>query len=69
MDVSMAVLEGDEATRRVKAHLPRTPAIALSMHDDPQIAERMHRAGAESYVLKTAPAEGVPVALRIKETP
>ena len=57
MDVSMPVIDGDEATRQIKTHLPQTRVIALSMYDEPEKMERMHRAGAESYVLKTAPSE------------
>ncbi len=57
MDVSMPLMSGDEATRQIKEHLPNTRVVALSMSADPDAAERMHRAGAEAYVLKTAPSE------------
>ena len=39
MDVSMPLIEGDEATRQIKAHLPRTRVIALSMYDESEKME------------------------------
>jgi DNA-binding NarL/FixJ family response regulator len=32
MDVSMPLINGDEATRQIKKHLPNTRVIALSMY-------------------------------------
>ncbi len=57
MDVSMPVMGGDEATRRIKQDLPHTRIVALSMFDESAVRERMYRAGAEGYVLKTAASE------------
>jgi len=57
MDVSMPLMDGDEATRQIKQQLPKTRVVALSMFDEPETIERMHAAGAEAYVLKTAPSE------------
>lgn len=67
MDVSMPVMAGDEATRRIKQHLPRTRVIALSMFDDARVADRMRRAGAAAYLLKTAPAQELLAAIRGRE--
>jgi CheY-like chemotaxis protein len=64
MDVSMPLMNGDEATRQTKMHLPETRVIALSMHAEEGMMERMRRAGADSYVLKTAPAEELLAAIR-----
>ncbi len=47
---------------------PQTRVIAFSMHDEPETIERMRRAGAERYVLKTAPSEELLVAVRGEET-
>jgi DNA-binding NarL/FixJ family response regulator len=57
MDVSMPIVSGDEATERIKARLPQTRVVALSMYEEADMIDRMRRAGAESYVLKTAPSE------------
>ncbi|MEN6338246.1 MAG: PAS domain S-box protein [Phycisphaerales bacterium] len=57
MDVAMPLIQGDGATRQIKIHLPDVRVIALSMYDEPETIERMRQAGAEAYVLKTAPSE------------
>jgi len=64
MDAAMPVMAGDEATRQIKLHLPKTRIVALSMFDEAQVAERMRKAGAEAYLLKTAPSEELLAAVR-----
>jgi DNA-binding NarL/FixJ family response regulator len=68
MDVSLPLISGDEATRQIKAHLPETRVIALSMYNEPETEDRMRRAGAEHYVLKTAPSEELLAAIRGRES-
>jgi CheY-like chemotaxis protein len=68
MDVAMPVMAGDEATRQIKQRLPHIRVIALSMFDDARVADRMRRAGAAAYLLKTAPAEELLAAIRGRET-
>ena len=60
----MPLIEGGEATRQIKTHLPHTRVIALSMYDDPEKVETMHRVGAERYLLKTAPTKELVAAIR-----
>jgi PAS domain S-box-containing protein len=66
MDVSMPLINGDEATRQIKRQLPKTRVVALSMFEDAETVERMRAAGAEAYVLKTAPSEDLLAAIRGK---
>jgi PAS domain S-box-containing protein len=66
MDVAMPLINGDEATRQILRHLPQTRIVALSMYDEAGAIERMNRAGAESYVLKTAPSDELLAAVRGK---
>jgi PAS domain S-box-containing protein len=54
MDISMPVMDGIEATRRIKAEFPYVRVIGLSMHMDEQSAKSMQYAGAENYLVKTA---------------
>ncbi|KJS31593.1 MAG: hypothetical protein VR64_10640 [Desulfatitalea sp. BRH_c12] len=54
MDVSMPVMDGIEATRRIKAEVPDVRVIGLSMYEDDQLARTMHLAGAETFVSKSA---------------
>jgi CheY-like chemotaxis protein len=67
MDVAMPLMNGDEAARQIRRHLPGTRIVALSMYEEAGAVERMHRAGAESYILKTAPSEELLAAVRGKE--
>jgi CheY-like chemotaxis protein len=68
MDVSMPLMDGYEATRQIKANLPQIRVIGLSMYNEPEAMENMQRAGAEGYVLKTAPFDEL-VAIIRGETP
>ncbi len=67
MDVSMPLIDGDVATRQIKEHLPQTRIIALSNYNEPEMIQKMYRAGAEGYVLKTASAEELLGAIRGQE--
>jgi PAS domain S-box-containing protein len=69
MDVAMPLINGDDATRQIKMHLPQARVIALSMYEEPDMLEKMRRAGAEGYILKTAPAEELLAAIRGKAHP
>lgn len=64
MDVSMPLMNGDEATKQIKMLNPETRIIALSMFEDNEMVQKMFRAGAESYVLKTAPSAALLAAIR-----
>jgi len=64
MDVAMPLINGDDATRQIKLHLPQTRVIALSMYEEPDLIEKMRLAGAESYLLKTAPSDRLVAAIR-----
>jgi len=69
MDVSMPLMNGDEATRQIKKLNPDMRVIALSMFEDSEMIQKMYRAGAESYVLKTAPSATLLAAIRDKRSP
>ncbi len=64
MDVAMPLMDGYEATRQIKANLPEIRVVALSMYNEPEAMENMKRAGAEGYVLKTAPFDELLAAIR-----
>jgi DNA-binding NarL/FixJ family response regulator len=57
LDVSMPELNGLEAALRIKAALPSTQLIFLTMHTGPQYLRRAFDAGARGYVLKTGLVE------------
>lgn len=54
MDVSMAGMNGIEATRRIVEQDPRVRVIGLSIHADRRYVERMFKAGARGYLVKVA---------------
>ena len=57
VDISMPLLNGIEAVRRLKKVSPRCKIVVLSMHEDVQIAAESLRAGASGYVLKHSAAD------------
>ena len=69
MDVAMPLMAGDEAARQIKLHLPDTRVVALSMHEEADMAEAMRRAGAEAYLLKTTPSDQLLAAIRGRPGP
>ncbi len=52
MDISMPILNGIEAARRITSELPRTAVIVLSVHSDEAYILRALKAGARGYLLK-----------------
>ncbi len=52
MDVSMPRMTGLQAARQIRAHLPETQVLALSMHDDERYVFDALKCGASGYVLK-----------------
>lgn len=52
MDLSMPVLDGIEATRRIVGELPDTRVLVLTMHEDPSRTRAAISAGASGYLTK-----------------
>jgi DNA-binding NarL/FixJ family response regulator len=52
MDVSMPIMDGIEATRRIIAKMPGMKILALSMYADVVSNSGMMRAGAQGYLVK-----------------
>jgi DNA-binding NarL/FixJ family response regulator len=64
MDVRMPVMDGLEATRKIKAEMPKTSVMMVTMHENPDYLFEAVRAGAAGYVLKDASGERLLSAVR-----
>lgn len=52
LDMSMPGLSGEDLIARVHTHHAKLPILVLSMHNEPQIAQRALKAGAGGYLTK-----------------
>jgi DNA-binding NarL/FixJ family response regulator len=52
MDVTMPLLSGLEATRRIRKALPECEVLILTMHESEQLIREVLAAGARGYLLK-----------------
>jgi DNA-binding NarL/FixJ family response regulator len=57
MDLRMKVVDGIEATRRLRARADAPPVLVLTTFDDDELLSGALRAGAAGFQLKDAPAE------------
>src|ERR687897_325143 len=64
MDVRMPVMDGLEATKKIKQEMPRTSVIMVTMHENPDYLFEAIKAGAAGYVLKDASGERLLGAVR-----
>ncbi len=64
MDITMPVMNGLEATRRIHKESPNTRVLALTQHEDSEYILSMLRAGAKGYVSKTATGAELVSAIR-----
>ncbi|MGH9008230.1 MAG: response regulator [Acidimicrobiia bacterium] len=59
MDVTMPVLDGIEATRRLRNSCPEARVVILTMHGEEETVARALRAGALAYLLKDCSTDQV----------
>jgi two-component system, NarL family, response regulator LiaR len=64
MDVRMPVMDGLEATRRIKDEMPQVSVMMVTMHENPDYLFEAVKAGAAGYVLKDASGERLLGAVR-----
>jgi DNA-binding NarL/FixJ family response regulator len=54
MDCALPGLSGIDATRRIRAKMPDTTVVMLSMHSEDTLVRQALEAGARGYILKSA---------------
>lgn len=64
MDVSMPEMDGVEACRQVRAAVPETKVVMLTMHADQEVLANAIRAGACGYLVKDCSTEEIAGAVR-----
>jgi DNA-binding NarL/FixJ family response regulator len=64
MDVRMPVMDGLQATRKIKQEMPKTSVMMVTMHENPDYLFEAVKAGAAGYVLKDASGESLLSAVR-----
>ncbi len=67
LDVAMPRMTGLQAAREIRAHVPGTAVLILSMHDDERYLFEALRAGASGYVLKREADQDLVAAIRAIE--
>jgi DNA-binding NarL/FixJ family response regulator len=65
MDVSMPLLDGVEATRRISRAAPGAQVVMLTMHADGDVMARAIQAGAVGYLVKDCSIDDVVSAVRL----
>ena len=53
LDYSMPLLNGTEATRQIRAGLPKTEVLIFTMHCNETLIQELLQAGARGYLLKS----------------
>jgi DNA-binding NarL/FixJ family response regulator len=59
MDLEMPVLNGFIATQCIKSLYPSIFIIILTIHDDPATRQKAAQAGADAFIEKSAPPDGL----------
>jgi two-component system, NarL family, response regulator LiaR len=59
MDIRMPIMDGVEATKIIKKRWPKIHIVMLTTFKDSELIKEALLAGAEGYLLKSTPADGI----------
>ena len=57
LDYRLPLIDGIEATRQIRRHVPKVEVLIFTMHDDEELLRELLVAGARGYVLKSDAAQ------------
>jgi DNA-binding NarL/FixJ family response regulator len=57
LDISMPIMNGIEAARKIRNLAPATRIVLYSMHSSAQLIEQAKQAGADAFLMKGTPAK------------
>jgi DNA-binding NarL/FixJ family response regulator len=64
MDIAMPLLNGLQATRKIRANSPDTRVLILSAHPDPEYIQQAMQFGASGYLIKQSSTQFLARAIR-----
>ena len=64
MDISMPLLNGFDAARKLKKEVPKSKIVFLSVHSDPEFVIEAFKKGARGYLLKNSAASELVFSLK-----
>ena len=64
LDLNMPGISGADLIARIKTHRADLPILVLTMHNEPQMAARMLKAGADGYISKDCEPDILLAAIR-----
>lgn len=64
-DIRMPIMDGIQATRKIKEQYPHIKVLAMTMFDQPEAIKQMLDAGATGYILKNSGIKMLSKAIRV----
>ncbi len=64
-DIRMPIMDGIQATRKIKEKFPHIKILAMTMFDQPEAIKQMLDAGATGYILKNSGIKMLSKAIRV----